>query len=270
MEESTAAGLIDEDDGILAISTKEPSTEAPETGKEVASTEATEEKTAGEEEKAEDPEGYVNVDRFNNIYGRYKHLERENQALRQNKQTEPAQQQTKVEGKPNPDSFETHEEFIEALTDWKIDQREVKTTQNQQHQENAQKQQQFDQRMAKGHQKYPDFEEKTYLNPEVFNSEGSKNILDALHEFEEPADLAYYLGSNPQEEQRLSGLSHIGIARELTKIEAKLSATPAKTTSKAPDPIETVGSTEILGKKLENLPQSEYDKIQNAKEFGKK
>jgi hypothetical protein len=43
-------------------------------------------------------------------------------------QAEPKQEQKvdrKADGKPNPESFETHSEYVEALTDWKLDQKEA-------------------------------------------------------------------------------------------------------------------------------------------------
>jgi hypothetical protein len=53
--------------------------------------------------------------------------------------------------------------------------------------------------------------------------------------------MAYYLGSNPKEAERISRLSPLSQAKELGKIEAKLSDNPpVKKTSSAPAPIAPV------------------------------
>jgi len=51
--------------------------------------------------------------------------------------------------------------------------------------------------------------------------------------------VAYHLGKNPKEAERIAGLSHISQVREIGKLEAKLAAKPEKpqTPSKAPAPI---------------------------------
>ena len=54
-------------------------------------------------------------------------------------------------------------------------------------------------------------------------------------------DMAYYLGSNPKEADRISRLSPFMQAKEIGKIEAKLSDNPpVKKTSSAPAPIAPV------------------------------
>jgi hypothetical protein len=56
-------------------------------------------------------------------------------------------------------------------------------------------------------------------------------------------DLAYWLGSNPKEADRISRLSPLLQAREIGKIEAKLSFDPPKKkTTSAPEPIRPVGA----------------------------
>ena len=54
-------------------------------------------------------------------------------------------------------------------------------------------------------------------------------------------ELAYYLGSNPKEADRISRMTPLGQAKEIGKIEAKLaSAPPIKKTTSAPAPISPV------------------------------
>jgi hypothetical protein len=54
-------------------------------------------------------------------------------------------------------------------------------------------------------------------------------------------ELAYYLGSNPKEADRISRMTPLSQAKEIGKIEAKLvSAPPMKKTTSAPAPISPV------------------------------
>jgi hypothetical protein len=54
-------------------------------------------------------------------------------------------------------------------------------------------------------------------------------------------ELAYYLGSNPKEADRISRMSPLSQAKEIGKIEAKLvSSPPVKRTTSAPPPISLV------------------------------
>jgi hypothetical protein len=56
-------------------------------------------------------------------------------------------------------------------------------------------------------------------------------------------DLAYWLGSNPKEAERISRLSPLLQAREIGKIEAKLGSEPVqKKTTSAPEPIRPVSA----------------------------
>ena len=82
--------------------------------------------------------------------------------------------------------------------------------------------------------KYDDFEQVAY-NPKL-------PITDAMAQTIQSSDIgpdmAYYLGSNPKEADRISRLSPLQQAKELGKIEAKLADNPVvKKTSSAPAPI---------------------------------
>lgn len=85
--------------------------------------------------------------------------------------------------------------------------------------------------------KYDDFEQVAY-NPKL-------PITDAMAQTIQSSDIgpdmAYYLGTNPKEAERISRLSPLSQAKELGKIEAKLSDNPpVKKTSNAPAPIAPV------------------------------
>ena len=82
--------------------------------------------------------------------------------------------------------------------------------------------------------KYDDFEQVAY-NPKL---PITNEMAQTIQSSEVGPDMAYYLGSNPKEAERISRLSPLQQAKELGKIEAKLAESPVvKKTSSAPAPI---------------------------------
>ena len=85
--------------------------------------------------------------------------------------------------------------------------------------------------------KYDDFEQVAY-NPKL----PVTNVMaETIPSSEIGPELAYYLGSNPKEAERISRMTPLSQAKEIGKIEAKLvSAPPVKKTTSAPAPISPV------------------------------
>lgn len=81
----------------------------------------------------------------------------------------------------------------------------------------------------------PDFEQVAFSAPI------SDAVADLVMSSDMAADVAYHLGKNHDEARRISQLSQVDAARELGRLEAKLSTPPPKPkTTKAPPPIEPV------------------------------
>jgi len=85
--------------------------------------------------------------------------------------------------------------------------------------------------------KYDDFEQVAY-NPKL----PITNVMaETIQSSDVGPELAYYLGSNPKEADRISRMSPLSQAKEIGKIEAKLvSSPPIKKTTSAPAPISPV------------------------------
>ena len=85
--------------------------------------------------------------------------------------------------------------------------------------------------------KYDDFEQVAY-NPKL----PVTNVMaETIQSSEIGPELAYYLGSNPKEAERISRMTPLSQAKEIGKIEAKLAAEPpVKRTTSAPAPISPV------------------------------
>ena len=140
-------------------------------------------------------------------------------------------------GKPQKADFEDVEDYVEALTAWKVEQalraktEEVKKVEVEAKvkQEKFEVYEELDEALSRGRLKYDDFNE-VALNKEVkITPELVETILDS----EIAEDVMYYLGKNPEEAADLSKLSPRRAAREVTKIEAKLLA-EANTDKRAP------------------------------------
>ena len=85
--------------------------------------------------------------------------------------------------------------------------------------------------------KYDDFEQVAY-NPKLTIT----NVMaETIQNSDVGPDVAYYLGTNPKEADRIARLSPFSQAKEIGKIEAKLADNPpVKKTSSAPAPIAPV------------------------------
>jgi hypothetical protein len=68
----------------------------------------------------------------------------------------------------------------------------------------------------------------------------SKTMEDVILSSNQGADVAYFLGVNRSEAARISRMQPLDAARALGRIEAKISAPPARTSTKAPAPIRPV------------------------------
>jgi len=135
---------------------------------------------------------------------------------------------------PPADQFESPEAYAEALAVRKAEELLA-------HRE-FQKQQAaindaYAEREEEARAKYDDFEQVAY-NPQLRVTDVMAETIKAS---EMGPDLAYWLGTNPKEADRISRLSPLLQAREIGKIEAKLAASPpVKPTTSAPAPITPV------------------------------
>lgn len=166
-------------------------------------------------------------------------IEAENRFLKQQMEAAKPQPQ-QPQGKPSVDQFDTYEDYLDALSDWKVEQKLSGFQQQTQRQsEDIQRQrhaQEFEARkqakIAEGVAKYPDFNDVVSDNPSLAIT---PVMAEAMLESEVFADIAYYLGDNPEEAARISRLPPVSQAREIVKLESKVNTPPKPT--KAPPPI---------------------------------
>lgn len=128
---------------------------------------------------------------------------------------------------PPADQFESVEAYAEALAQKKLEQRE------QQRQQSAVLES-YHEREDEARGKYDDFDQVAY-NP---NLRITTVMAQTIQASDSGPDVAYYLGTNPKEADRISRLPPLVQAKEIGKIEAKLASDPpVKKISSAPAPI---------------------------------
>ena len=148
------------------------------------------------------------------------------QQTQQQAETTPAA----AEGKPKPNDFETHAEYLEALVDWKADQK-LKTIQTEQAKERVKAQQQTAEQQYQAKEKefasaVPDFEEVVA----AADFPVSKAVIEEIVHGDNGPALKYYLAQNPDEAERLNKLTPLALAREIGRLEPRFK-TAAKTTA---------------------------------------
>jgi len=166
-------------------------------------------------------------------------------ALRSQQTQRPAQEQAQPQpdARPQRESFQDYESYIEALADWKADQRFVERERQRYQQEAFHRQQTEQMSVAQAHKEreakfvasVEDYQEKVN-NP---NLRISDVMAQAILHSELGPQVAYYLGNNPEEADRIAKLPPIAAVKEIGKLETKV-ATPTKPKSSAPPPIEPI------------------------------
>ena len=132
------------------------------------------------------------------------------------------------------DQFESPEAYAEALAYQKAEELIAKREAAKQQ---SQVLESYQEREEAARDKYDDFEQVAY-NPKL---PITTVMAETIQSSEIGPELAYYLGSNPKDADRISRMSPLAQAKEIGKIEAKLAADPpVKRTTSAPAPISPV------------------------------
>ena len=164
-----------------------------------------------------------------------KRLAREQRKWEREQQQRAAETQiVKAPSTASADQFESPEAYAEALAYQKAEELLAKREAAKQQ---SQVLESYQEREEAARDKYDDFEQVAY-NPKL----PITNVMaETIQSSDIGPELAYYLGSNPKEADRISRMTPLGQAKEIGKIEAKLaSAPPIKKTTSAPAPISPV------------------------------
>lgn len=249
--------------------TPEESTEVEETpaGAEAEVSSETQEESApsdGEETTAEQPKKkgvQKRIDELTQL--RYEAERRAEEEARKNAELVgllKKQQAPEQSGEPQLEQFEDYDQYIVAKAKYelKIEQQAESERQRQDEQNRAlnDARRSYAEKASEARSKYSDFEQVAH-NPSVPMTDVMEQMIVGS---EQGPDIAYYLGSHVEEAYQIARLDPFNAARELGKIEARISLPQKRTTTQAPSPVTTIGSNETVSKKLEDLPYAEYRK----------
>jgi len=179
------------------------------------------------------------------------------------------------EGPPKVDQFEVYDDYLvakakyEIRQEMKVDRETEERTRTQSTEKEAH--QKFMERMEAASEADPELLE-DFKDPTLPVSPAMATVI---RDSDIAPVLVRHLVDNRKEAARIAKLGPLAAARELGKIEAKLSAPPPKvekpkTVSQAPEPITTVDTKGKGVVELEDLEIGEFMKRRNAQQFGKR
>ena len=181
---------------------------------------------------------------------------------------EPAQPPAEL---PPQEQFESPEAYAEALAERKAHQLIAR---REAEREQAETLERYHEREEEARSKYDDFEQVAYNSRLPI----TQVMAQTIQASEVGPEVAYYLGSNPKEADRISRLSPFMQAKEIGKIEAKLSENPpVKKSTSAPTPITPVtprgGNARVLDttdpRSIKEMSTSEWIEAERQRQIRK-
>jgi hypothetical protein len=187
-----------------------------------------------------------------------------------------AKKEAVSDGKPTAENFETHEAYVEALADWKYDQRkkadEIREKQVQVKTEFQKTVESFQSKVKEFQKTQKDFEE---VLSDVDDIRMSIGVQEVLLSSDLGPQVMYELAKDRELYERINALNPLAAARELGRIEARISektesSNETKKQTKAPTPIKPVGGMNAGSLKKSifdpNISQSEYERLRREQE----
>lgn len=186
-------------------------------------------------------------------------LEAENKALKA--ALERAPEPPPLE-EPKQDNFDTLEDFLVAKAKYEVrmdlrKEQEEQVTRQRQQQTRTQADElkaRIDEQIETGREKYEDFDD-VVLDPDVLITETMAYVIAGS---DLAPDVAYHIAKNPKEARRIAALDPLGVAREIGKIEQKLSVPAPKKATNAPPPVTRVTKGGSPNRDPERMSYEEY------------
>lgn len=243
-------------------------------------------KTIGEKHRrAKEAEEFATLQRQLRLDAEKRVKELEAELAKAKPKAEPAPTKAKAD-KPKPEDFANVAEYTDALTDWKIDQREAQRAQKQTETEQAERESKASQtwqtRLAAAVEANPEFMttvQKAFTPEERV----AKSVMTYIEESDLGPQLLFRLATHADElatfrslnaEKAIGYLGRLEAKLESAKapkeepkpkeepapkVEAKVEPAPVKNVSKAPPPVDTsVGSGESVRKDPSEMTTEEY------------
>ena len=186
----------------------------------------------------------------------------------QPQQAQPAQQAQQPSQAPKLEQYNSIEEYLDALADHKASQkfdhlakeREAKESQTRQQQEVAKLHESYTKQTEQARQAYGDFDD-VVQDPDLPISQA---MAEAIMRSTNGADVAYYLGKNPDQAARIASLDPFSAAVEIGRIAATIVRPQPRKTSNAPPPIQPVGARATPVTDPDKMSADEWIKWRNG------
>ncbi len=182
------------------------------------------------------------------------------------KRAEPEAEASKPQGKPNPADFESDEDYIEAIADWKYESKRQEDDRKRQEADSKvkldEKRQQAIKTVEQARERYSDYDTVVTRDLPV-----SVPMADAMLESPHGPDIAYYLGKNRDESRRIANLPPVKAIIEIGRIAERIEAAKGGEleTTKAPAPVRPLGGGgEAPVKDPSKLPMKEWVRLRDA------
>jgi hypothetical protein len=198
-----------------------------------------------------------------------KRLDREQRKWERQRAQQPVAEQPKQ--LPSAEQFESTEAYAEALA---VQKAEQLLAQREMHKQHTELLEAYHDREEQAREKYDDFEQVAY-NPKL---PITTVMADTIRASDVGPEVAYYLGTNVKETERIARLPPILQAKEIGKIEAKLADNPpVKRSTSAPAPITPVtarsGNNPSYDttdpRSIKNMSTSEWIEAERARQMRK-
>jgi dynactin complex subunit len=145
-----------------------------------------------------------------------------------------AKQEAPADTRPTQSQYANVDDYVEAMADWKLQQRE-------QVQQRAQAQERNQTLNSRTESIYAEAEKLPGFDREAFDELPlTQHIAAAILDSDVPAKVMAFMAANPDEVARISSLSPARQAAEIGKLEVKVSSIPK--VSNAPAPLKPVGA----------------------------
>ncbi|NJM09332.1 MAG: hypothetical protein HC883_00070 [Bdellovibrionaceae bacterium] len=175
--------------------------------------------------------------------------------------------------RPKSEDFDTHEAYVEAVADWKVEQRfkaqEAKAKETSLQGEFQRQRDEYKTRATAFAKENPDFVEAVNAVDDIPLSVTVSNAI-----LKHGPELAYELAKDPEELERICALSVLDAAEAIGEIRARMKASkteskPETRITKAPKPLTPIASKSASVKKSlsdPNLSQREYERMREEQE----
>lgn len=178
------------------------------------------------------------------------------------KASQPEEKSISQDDKPKPDTYDDYNEYVEALTDWKVKNLQAEQTKKMQEDrrltEHRTVQEKFNKSIELAKSKYSDFD--TTIRASA-STPCTQDMMSAIMDSPDGAEVMYFLARNPQDAERISGLSPMSQIREIGKLENRITSIkppePKRITT-SNEPVKTVSGAGISERDPNKMDMTEY------------